>query len=342
MKLISASVQGLFGSYNHTIDINSEGITFIHSPNGVGKTVFMTLIYNMVRCDVESLSQFSFEKATLAFDDGSEIVATKESDRVRMALNKNGVFENITSASSVGLSSPTYITSSRLTTRRSDGSLVYSLDLYIDELKSWFQTAKDDSAIYVDGVECEEDLTDYDIEYRLKNLKAKVDFMFDSGFRVNLPLGYKLSPSRYDISKNHTGYLKLVNVLESYLEKDYQLAESIIAYQDIVNSFFTNKRLQISAGRMMVILKDGSTIPMESLSSGEKHLLIILYRLLFQAKPGSLAIIDEPEISLHVSWQQKLGDVLSEICRIRDIQIIIATHSPQIIHERWDDATELR
>jgi len=71
-------------------------------------------------------------------------------------------------------------------------------------------------------------------------------------------------------------------------------------------------------------------------------LMVIFYNLLFHASPGSLVVIDEPEISLHISWQQKMGSILIDIARLRDLQMIVATHSPQIVHDKWDMANELR
>jgi predicted ATPase len=44
----------------------------------------------------------------------------------------------------------------------------------------------------------------------------------------------------------------------------------------------------------------GEPLNPESLSSGEQHILIQIYDLLFSDKPDSLILIDEPEISLHV------------------------------------------
>ena len=93
---------------------------------------------------------------------------------------------------------------------------------------------------------------------------------------------------------------------------------------------------------MSVRLNDGNGIPINRLSAGEKQIMIIFYRLLFHTKPGTLAIVDEPEISLHVSWQQRMGSLFLDISRTRNIQILVATHSPQIIHDRWDLAKELR
>ena len=342
MKLISASVQGLFGEFDHSITINPDGITFVHAMNGVGKTVFLTLIYNILRCDRHALETMRFNKVELKFDDGSKIVAENGGSGLRIGLNRNGTIVEMTSASAEGIGTPTFITSSRTVVRKGDGTLMYALDAYSEELKDWFVTAKDDSAISIEDVACPADLSDSEIDERLRDLKAKVEFMYDSGFRVNLPIGYKIQPSRYDIGKNHDGYLRLVYALEDYLSKDHQLAESIIVFQDIINSFFVGKRLQINNGRMSVVLNDGTAIPMSSLSSGETNLLIIFYRLLFQAAPDSLVIIDEPEISLHVSWQQKLGPVFNDICRLRDLEMLIATHSPQTIHDMWDRASELR
>ena len=342
MKLISASVQGLFGECDHSVEINTEGITFVHSANGVGKTIFLTIIYDVLRCDRDALRTFRFGKADLNFDDGSKIVAEYKDSEPTIKLNSHGMIIDLVTAGAKGIATPTFIRSSRLTTKKGDGTLVYSLDLFTDELKDWFIAAKDDTAISVDDAVVEDDLSDAEIEQRLRELKAKVDFMYESGFRANLPIGLKLSPSRYDIGKNHDGYLKLVYALEGFLSKDHQLAESIIVYQDIINSFFVGKRLVIDNGRMGIVLSDGSGLSMECLSSGEMHLLIIFYRLLFQARPGSLVIIDEPEISLHVSWQQRLGPVFSDVCRLRDLQMLIATHSPQTIHDMWDKATELR
>ena len=89
-------------------------------------------------------------------------------------------------------------------------------------------------------------------------------------------------------------------------------------------------------------MNNGTALQLNKLSSGERQILIMFYILLFHTEPGSLVILDEPEISLHVTWQQKLGDVFMDICRVRNLQMIVATHSPQVIHDKWDLARELK
>ena len=54
-----------------------------------------------------------------------------------------------------------------------------------------------------------------------------------------------------------------------------------------------------------------------------------------------MVLIDEPEISLHIIWQEELLGDLSEIAQMNGLNILMATHSPQVISDRWDLAVEL-
>lgn len=83
-------------------------------------------------------------------------------------------------------------------------------------------------------------------------------------------------------------------------------------------------------------LQEANRILPESLSSGEQHILILFYDLLFNDSENSLILIDEPEISLHVDWQLSFLDDLRRIVSIVPHDIILATHSPQIINNDWD------
>lgn len=111
----------------------------------------------------------------------------------------------------------------------------------------------------------------------------------------------------------------------------------------IVNSRFQYKRFSISKERGFTFTaSDGSPLPLTKLSSGEQHELVLLFELLFKVHPDSLILIDEPELSLHVAWQKQFLKDLEEITRIASFDVLVATHSPQIIHDRWDLAVELK
>ncbi len=112
---------------------------------------------------------------------------------------------------------------------------------------------------------------------------------------------------------------------------------------DMINSRFVHKSLTIDSQRGFLFKgkKDGLVIPLEALSSGEQHELVLTYELLFCVTPGSLILIDEPELSLHVGWQHRFLDDLKRISDLARLDFLVATHSPQIIHKRWDLAVAL-
>ena len=79
---------------------------------------------------------------------------------------------------------------------------------------------------------------------------------------------------------------------------------------------------------LSVVNADGSELDLEMLSSGEQHELVILYELLFRIPDNSLILIDEPELSLHVLWQEQFLKDLEEMAALSNFRVILATHSP--------------
>ena len=75
-------------------------------------------------------------------------------------------------------------------------------------------------------------------------------------------------------------------------------------------------------------------------SSGEKQLLTILMTVLLEDGDNTLRLMDEPEVSLHIEWQQELIDTI--LLLNPNVQIILSTHSPAIIMNGWmDKVTEV-
>lgn len=126
------------------------------------------------------------------------------------------------------------------------------------------------------------------------------------------------------------------------LERDREILFSPLRrYESIANSFLKDKvvrveddgRLRISSSFVQQDFKPSA------LSSGEKQILILLTQaLLWEDKPV-VYVADEPELSLHVSWQSKLLKSLLELGS--QIQIIVATHSPDIIGPFVDKVIDL-
>ena len=73
----------------------------------------------------------------------------------------------------------------------------------------------------------------------------------------------------------------------------------------------------------------GKKFGINELSSGEKQLFLRTLAIKMLEPENSIIMIDEPELSLHPKWQQKIVDVYKKIGK--NNQIILATHSPHIL-----------
>lgn len=175
----------------------------------------------------------------------------------------------------------------------------------------------------------------------LKSLENKRSKLIDAGF-LDKEKEIDFKSQKIDESN--------INVLSVYLEdvknklKVFdELTEKIDLLVKVINSRFLYKKLSISKTDGFVFkTADGKILPPISLSSGEQHELVILYEMLFKVQAGSLILIDEPELSLHVAWQQQFLEDLQQITKLVGFDVLIATHSPQIINDRWDLTVELK
>jgi len=141
---------------------------------------------------------------------------------------------------------------------------------------------------------------------------------------------------------------------DSYTFLDYRLnklantfgqVEDIQNYQQKIQTFFTiiNEYFESSYKEIQIDEKTNSIkfyhkkqekdIFIHDLSAGEKQLLLIFFTVFLQDEQPSVLLLDEPEISLHIIWQQKLIDTLRVLNP--NCQLIIATHSPSIFGKGW-------
>ena len=90
-----------------------------------------------------------------------------------------------------------------------------------------------------------------------------------------------------------------------------------------------------------IISANGDILDENLLSSGEQNEIILLFRLIFEVSDNSVLLIDEPENSLHVVWQQKFLDDIQEIAKTKNLQVIVSTHSISIVARGQDNAIDL-
>ena len=124
-----------------------------------------------------------------------------------------------------------------------------------------------------------------------------------------------------------------------------ELQEKLTAFTQIINGKMdATKTMFIDRRRgfyFRSVSPDRPILAPRHLSSGEQHQVVLFYELLFKTQPNALVLVDEPEISLHVEWQRQFLRDLALVTSLSNHSFIIATHSPQVIHDRGDLAVPL-
>ena len=99
---------------------------------------------------------------------------------------------------------------------------------------------------------------------------------------------------------------------------------------DILNELFLKKTLSLNERNELLIKTfSGKILKPTQLSSGEKQIIVILGEALLQEGESFIYMADEPEISLHVAWQENLAKNIKILNPAA--QIIFATHSPDVV-----------
>ena len=108
-------------------------------------------------------------------------------------------------------------------------------------------------------------------------------------------------------------------------------------FQDLIDELFaeTGKKINRKSNEIL-FEQDGDILTPYKLSSGEKQMLVILLTVLVQDNAHCALFMDEPEISLHIEWQQRLITLIRSLNP--NVQIILTTHSSALIMNGWVDA----
>lgn len=132
----------------------------------------------------------------------------------------------------------------------------------------------------------------------------------------------KLIKLNEDQTENEKLIREFTNVCNNYL-----IGKKIIFNQldFTIKIYHTDENWQIIGNK---------NIPFDALSSGEKQIVSLFSHLYLSDNNKSIIIIDEPELSLSVSWQRKF---LEDIVHARNcIGLFCVTHSPFIFENSLD------
>lgn len=140
---------------------------------------------------------------------------------------------------------------------------------------------------------------------------------------------------------------KLLKEFEKFEVESNKALEQITKYINTLNFFFNDsaKKLLFKEDTAELTFhtldKNGNIITefkdIKFLSSGEQQILILYSYIAFNSHDGKLFIIDEPELSLHIKWQEDFLKQLENITP-KGTQLILATHSPILANKKREKA----
>lgn len=130
----------------------------------------------------------------------------------------------------------------------------------------------------------------------------------------------------------------LLTVLEPYLDgvnarlnAQRSSYETVSTFVEVLGRFFASKTVEFSIGPGLRISVHGEPIKFAQLSSGEKHLLMLLCSTVIARERATLFLIDEPELSLNIKWQRILVDALISCSANSNVQFLLASHSLELL-----------
>lgn len=315
-------INGFWKSENSSISwILNPDVNILAGDNGTGKSTVLQLIIGTIRqefkrpflCDLYNIIGISFndflpEKVTaskwnvfssLSNEQTLEFISKDErfNDKFKIFIQEKAKKGVFISKNNIHL--PDIHNNKKLPRIR------------IDEIKTVDSLLLDRETIQ--KLSNEEVLTDLDWKVSKLEIEYK-DYQIDIGKRtINALKKGEKTDKVTKISETQTLFYDLIDQLFAHTKKTIDRESNDILFRDKENKEITPYRL----------------------SSGEKHMLIMLLTALVQDNKHAIMIMDEPEISLHTDWQKNL---ISNIRKLNpNVQLIIATHSPAIVMNGWQD-----
>lgn len=359
--LKNITILNLFYLYDYKLDFNPGNNlpSFITGPNGYGKTTILNILDSLYRADYDYFRKLPF----------STISCTFENDDIDYHLHIvkiDGALDNAMSIDFLDITNHKYI--ARFEYPKENGD---ALSLFFSGEKHYYirdqrltTTIELDKHILLNTVKTNaEDCKSYlkDLTQSIKNNLQVDKLEFTSGIsreeyesrklqlqdKFKILLGLKLiSFDVQEYNEQNSMFLKAtLDAYEKAYDENMDRIKRLEAFIDIISQYeFANKEMQISInyGYRFVAKNDyRSLLNLKELSSGEQHILIQIYELLFKAPSNSLVLVDEPELSEHLAWQALYLRTMKKIISLSKAQCIVATHSPQVFESNWNIAFDL-
>ena len=323
--LTKIEIKNLFNVYDYDIDLtNIDGSTvkFVTAPNGYGKTTILDFINASMRQSYDIMFEVPFDLFNLYYDEAEAAVAYSYSV-TREDEKSNAVDTDLVQT----LRKKLIVRLTRIVGDKETLIEEFSI-IQTGDGKSVTMGNTENTKMFFEPRTCY-----YLNDHRLMSIKLTTEdeslIIEDQSRAIE-----RLNP-----------YPKEIKDILASPELSKVYAPYIACFREIITRCdFANKHLEIDKRfgfRFVADDKLHTILYLDQLSSGEKQMLIQVFELLFRAQSGTLVMIDEPELSLHMMWQMNYLKNLSEIAQLRGLQCIVATHSPQIFNSLWSKSIDL-
>lgn len=123
---------------------------------------------------------------------------------------------------------------------------------------------------------------------------------------------------------------ELVEHIQSINNFNFEKTNANI-FLDEANIFFksTHRTLVISEKNLLALKTNKGEVQWYDFSKGEKTLICLLLAAHLNRSADNVFLLDEPDLSLHLTWQKQLLPSLQKLSP--NSQFIVATHSPALI-----------
>ena len=331
MNISQIEVRDFWGKYNIKWDLNPS-VNILTGINGAGKSTLLDLIAYIIiggKLPKSLLKKTSMVK--IKFDEDEATITNVVFNDSYLNLTKKAQEDHILKElqEDVELDFANTSRKSKLNSLMLNASISY----VNTKSKGHIPSAKFLNDLNVDIISTFDEPISY-IED-----KSKWDLLHEEG------VWSSLDKELHELQEQYSYYIgNLANTIEnmvvSGVQPDIETLKSLYAPKNLfintINTLFesTGKVIDTSNSKICFrIVEDNIPISIYELSSGEKQMLYILWKVLLQNQKPYILFLDEPEISLHVDWQESLIGMIRLLNP--NCQIIIATHAPSVLLDGW-------
>lgn len=320
MKIKSLYITKFKGLNDFKIEFN-DGVTVLIGENGTGKTTILETIYFILTYDASTArNKIMLNQQNIIEDD---IFISQDSTFQGAQLNlltkiqKDGLeleFEKLKNGDCIETEKVLILKvlgfDGKSTTY--DGDWEYLRDISLQAVIN----SNKEKAPHIVYLPTEANFQKYKVE-SVKKYQNRIQF----ALKLNNEL----------ISKGLKDFLVYQHYRDLEDKENGQKGNRIKKYKDLYNSFLEDKEfIGIKDLEPLFEVKaTGEIHSVDELSSGEKQIFFRAGSILEYNLQNSIILIDEPEISMHPEWQQKILDFYRKVAG--NNQLIIATHSPHIV-----------